>query len=168
MNQLVVFVAQYVVFLLPLLLLVVFMRLSKDDRWSLLIALTVGGVLSLVGIFVASHLFYDPRPFVSGAVVPLFQHSADNGFPSDHTTIGATLAFIGYIYSKKVGLVMISLAVAVGVARVLAHVHSWIDILGGILVALLATMLAVYASRYIAEKWIPSQHIKNETRRKHV
>jgi undecaprenyl-diphosphatase len=159
MNQLTVFVAQYVIFSLPLLIGIIFLRLSNAKRASFFITIAAGGALSLIGIFIASHLFYDPRPFMSGNVVALFPHAADNGFPSDHMTFGATLAFIGYVYSKKIGLVMIPLAVAVGAARVLAHVHSWIDIFGGIFVALISTILAVYIGRYVSEKWLSRPHI---------
>jgi undecaprenyl-diphosphatase len=158
-NQLIIFVAQYAVALLPLLLVTIFVRLPKDKRLSLTVTLALGGALSLIGILIASHLFYDPRPFMSGNVAALFPHAAGNGFPSDHMTLGATLAFIGYAYSKKIGFVMIALAVAIGAARVLAHVHSWIDIFGGIVIALLSVLLAVYVSRCVTDKWLSRPHI---------
>ncbi len=158
MNHLIAFVAQYAVFLLPILIGVIFLRIPRDKRLSFLITLAIGGVLGLIGIFLASHMFYDPRPFMSSHVVPLFSHAADNGFPSDHMTLGATLAFIGYAYSKKIGMVMIPIALAVGAARVLAHVHSWIDIFGGIGVAFVATLLAVQLSRYVINK-LPRAHV---------
>ncbi len=158
MNQLIVFVAQYVIFFLPVLLIIIFLRLSKDIRPSFLITLVIGGVLSLIGILIASHLFYSPRPFMISGVAPLFSHAADNGFPSDHMTLSAALAFIGYAYSRKIGLIMTALALAIGVARVLAHVHSWVDIFGGIIVALLSVILAFYISHYITNKWLPRLH----------
>jgi undecaprenyl-diphosphatase len=157
MNQLIVFVAQYMVLLLPLLIIVIFLRLPKDKRMPFIIKLAASGALSLIGIVIASHLVYDPRPFVSENIIPLFPHAPDNGFPSDHMTLSATLAFISYVCSKKIGLVMILIAAAIGTARVLAHVHSWADIFGGIIVALLSTLLAIYITRYITNKWLPSQ-----------
>jgi undecaprenyl-diphosphatase len=153
MNSLIVFVAQYLVFILPLLIVVIFLQLAKENRLGYIITLAIGSAISLIGIFTASHLFYDPRPFVSSGIVPHFPHAADNGFPSDHMTLGATLAFIGYAYSKRIGFVMIPIALAVGAARVLTHVHSWIDIFGGIIIALVATLLAIQISRYITHKY---------------
>ena len=150
MDYIIIFVAQYLIFILPLLIGVILFRLPKSQRLPFTITAGTGTILSFVGIFVASHLFYDPRPFITSHVIPLFSHPADNGFPSDHTTIAATLAFIGYVFSKKLGLIMIPIALAVGIARVLAHVHSWIDIVGGIGIAFLATLAAIYIGRYIA------------------
>jgi undecaprenyl-diphosphatase len=159
-NQLIVVVAQYIIFLLPLLIGIILLQLPNDRQLSLLITLATGGILSLVGIAIASHFFYDPRPFVSGDITPLFLHAADNGFPSDHTTIAAVLAFIGYAYSKKIGIVMTLIVLAVGVARVLAHVHSWIDIFGGIIIAAVSAILAVSFSDYITHKLPPRSYIR--------
>ncbi len=169
MNHLIVFVAQYAVFLLPLLILVILRGLPEAKRLSFFVTLAIGSVLSLAGILIASHLFYDPRPFVSGHAIPLFSHAADNGFPSDHMTLGATLAFIGYAYSRKIGLIMILVALLVGVARVAAHVHSWVDIVGGTIIGLLAAVVAFYSSRYISDRWLNRPYVaKNKIRRTHA
>jgi undecaprenyl-diphosphatase len=159
-NQLIVIVAQYIIFLLPLLIGIILLKLPSDRQSSLLITLAAGGILSLVGITIASHFFYDPRPFVSGDITPLFLHAADNGFPSDHTTLAALLAFIGYAYSKKIGLVMTFIALAIGVARVLAHVHSWIDIFGGVIIAAISAILAINITYYIIHKLQPRSYVR--------
>jgi membrane-associated phospholipid phosphatase len=70
------------------------------------------------------------------------------------------LAFIGYAYSKKIGLVMTLIALAVGVARVLAHVHSWIDIFGGVIIAAVSAILAIYISYYITQKWLSRSYVR--------
>ena len=151
-NQLIIFVGQDLFFLLPVLVAIIFFQLPSRKRTPYVASLALGGILALVLAKLASHMFFDPRPFMSGQVTALFPHSPGNGFPSDHTTYGITLALVSFAYSRKWGWVMILIAIAVGAARVLAHVHSWIDILGGIGVGLIATSAAIIIIRVIENK----------------
>lgn len=148
-NSLIVFAAQYLFFLLPILAAIIFFLLPRAERKKYFISLALGGICAFLLAKLASYFFFDPRPFVSGHVVPLFPHVPDNGFPSDHTTFGTTFAFVSLFYARKWGLVMVPIAVLVGAARVFAHVHSWIDIIGGIAVGLLASIVAVLLTKYV-------------------
>lgn len=151
-NQLIIIIAQYAVFLLPIIAGVIFFRLPVDERKKYFATLALGGVCAFLLAKLGSHFFFDPRPFVAGHITPLFPHIPDNGFPSDHTTFGATFAFVGFFYARRWGLVMMPIAVAVGVARVLTHVHSWIDIIGGVAVGLCATVIALSITRYVVKQ----------------
>ncbi len=157
-NQLIIFVAEYAIFLLPIFAMAIFFSLSKVGRRQYFLSLALGGVCAFFLAKLAGQLIVDPRPFVGGHVVPLFPHAPDNGFPSDHTTFGTTLAFISFFYSRKWGLVMIPIAVLIGAARVLAHVHHWSDIIGGIAVGLIAATIAVYITLIVSHKLSPQQH----------
>lgn len=157
-NQLIVFVAQYLFFALPMLTAIIFFRLPSNERLKYFVSLALGGIFALLLAKLASYLLFDPRPFVDGHIAPLFPHAPDNGFPSDHTTFGATLAFIGLAYARKWGMFMVPIAIAIGVARVLAHVHSWIDIFGGLVVGLAAATIAVYLTHIVSRKMSTRQN----------
>lgn len=158
MNLLIIFVAEYAIFLLLIAAAVIFFSLPKTSRRQYLLSLALGGICAFVLAKFAGLLITDPRPFVSEHVVPLFSHTPNNGFPSDHTTFGTTLAFISFFYARKWGLVMIPVAILIGAARVLAHVHHWSDIVGGIAVGLIAATIAVSLTVIVAKNLSRQQH----------
>ena len=102
-----------------------------------LIALPVAFVLGRM----ASFLISSPRPFVVENIQPLIAHIPDNGFPSEHTLLTATIAALVYIEHKGLGIVLGLLALCVGFARVRAKVHHGIDIVGSVFIASLAVFI---------------------------
>lgn len=88
------------------------------------------------------HFYYDPRPFVTGHFSPLIAHAPDNGFPSDHTLLLATLAVTAMRYDRRWAVVLWVITFLVGWARVAAGLHHWVDIISAVAVALLANWLA--------------------------
>jgi undecaprenyl-diphosphatase len=135
-------------FLLSLLIVVVYLvTVSMKERLTLLGELALGGILALFFSTIASHLYYDTRPFVTEHVVPIIAHAADNGFPSDHTLLTAFLGFTMYLHSRVVGGVLLLIALLVGFARVAAHIHRPIDIVGSFVIAALSVALVQLASR---------------------
>lgn len=157
-NQLIILIAEYAILLLPVFAVVLFFSLSRTSRGQYLLSLAIGGVCAFILVKIAGQLIVDPRPFVSDHVVPLFPHTPDNGFPSDHTTFGTMLAFISFFYARKWGLVMIPVAILIGAARVLAHVHHWSDIIGGITVGLITSTIAVSLATILIKKPLRQQH----------
>jgi len=104
----------------------------------------------VVLIKVVASIHTDPRPFVvDPSIRPLFAHSADNGFPSDHTTLAATVAFAVMIYRRWLGAALLAAGIGVGAARVIAHVHHGQDIVAGVLIAALAVGIAAATWRWI-------------------
>lgn len=93
---------------------------------------------------VASVFFENPRPFVVEQIQPLVEHLPDNGFPSEHTLLVATVAFLVYAEHKKIGTVLLVLSLGVGVGRVMANVHHSIDVIGAYLIAFGAVQLSAY------------------------
>ena len=86
----------------------------------------------------AGHFYYNARPFVVGHFAPLLAHAADNGFPSDHTLLAAAIAMIVFFFDKKWSVVLFALAVVIGWSRVYAGIHHVTDIVGSIVIALIA------------------------------
>ena len=149
MNNLIIFVAKYVVFIIPLIAFVYWLTIGKKQKIYLALYAVVTLVVTFVLTRIGSALYYDPRPFVDSNVVPLLGHAADNGFPSDHTALAASVAVAVFIVNKKLGGLLMALAVMVGLSRVAAHVHSPIDIIGSIVFAGIGGLAAVYIVPFI-------------------
>ncbi len=142
MNTLIVLTAKYLYLIIVLIAIIVFLKADKQDKVRLIKLAVIAGPLALIMVFISSHLFYDTRPFVVQNIQPLIPHSPDNGFPSDHTLISMLVALSIYRVKKNAGVLLAILALIVGTSRVLAHIHYPVDILGSIVIAMIAVGLA--------------------------
>jgi len=98
--------------------------------------------IAFLAAWVASHLYYDTRPFVVENVQPIIHHQPDNGFPSEHTLYAMVTAAVVFAYHRKLGLLLGILGILIGIARVAAKVHYPVDIIGSIAIAVTATGIA--------------------------
>lgn len=90
-------------------------------------------------------VFQTQRPFIINNLVPLTATiPQDMAFPSGHTASAVALAVTVWLHNRKIGTVFIFVALAIGIARVLAHVHWPVDIAGG---AVIGTLVAVIIER---------------------
>ena len=143
MNSLIVAVAQYLLFLILLAAAAIWLFLPRPDQVGLAVQGVVSLVIAVVLIKSAAALHTDPRPFVvDPSIKPLFAHPGDNGFPSDHTALAATVALLVMTYRKWFGAVLLAASILVGAARMAAHVHHGQDIVAGVLIAALAVGIA--------------------------
>ncbi len=148
MDSIIVFVAKYFLYLSLIVTVWFWWRCERTTKIELLVRLVVGGLLALALATVAGHLYYDTRPFVSEHIKPLFAHARDNGFPSDHALLTSFLGFSVLAYSKKVGAFLLAIAVAVGAARVAAHVHAPVDIVGSFVFSAVAVLVVQSLTRW--------------------
>jgi undecaprenyl-diphosphatase len=86
------------------------------------------------------------RPFVEHQVNQLIPHAADPSFPSDHATLAFSIAFSVLLTKRRLGVVMLALAVLTGIARVYVGVHYPGDIIGAMALSLLVSVI-VFALR---------------------
>ena len=131
----------YIVVVVVALVYVLLLHKERRNQVSLLALLTLP--IAFVLGKVASLFIDNPGPFVVDGITPLLQHAADNGFPSDHTLLSATVACIVFAHHKTLGVVLLGLSILVGVARVWAGVHHYLDITGSVVIAISATYIAV-------------------------
>ena len=141
MDTLIIIFAKYVL-LLPVIFFVwQFYILDKTNKrkifWLSLCIFPIAYIFAKLG----SHLYMDPRPFVTSGIPPLIPHAADNGFPSDHMLLASSIASVLYIFNKKRGIVLFIVALTIGFARVFAGVHHIKDILGSLLIAIFVTII---------------------------
>lgn len=102
--------------------------------------LVMAGLTSLLIGKIAS-LLYQPsvaRPFLEQGAVAGAAYIDNPGFPSDHALLAtaAVLAVSMIVRSSKLVVVLSLLTVCMCVARVLALVHTPLDIVGGVLAGL--------------------------------
>ncbi|WP_395140013.1 phosphatase PAP2 family protein [Armatimonas sp.] len=148
MNTLIVFGAKYLFLIIPLVALWVWWQLLKERRLPFAVQAVCAGALALVLAKVGEHFITSTRPYIAHNLTPLIAASRDNGFPSDHTLLSATLALLVLTVRRPVGAALLILALCVGVSRVLALVHSPIDIVGSFGIAVVGVLLSsVVASR---------------------
>ena len=87
-------------------------------------------------------LFPTTRPFVTDNFPPLtLTIPIDGSFPSGHTAASFALATSVWLHNKKLGLFFVIIALTIGVSRVLANVHWPLDIIGGIIVGIVISLI---------------------------
>ena len=144
LNGLLVFLAQYAVYLLafPLLALALGIGLNHPDRMTVVVSL-LGLAVSLLVARQIGHTISGTRPFVTESwVVQLVGHKADSGLPSNHAT-GAFALAAGVLWShRRTGAAMLALALLVAIGRVAVGVHWPSQVLLGALLGVMVASLA--------------------------
>ncbi len=136
LRELAVFLAQWVVLSVPLLLLLFWVFGERRQRMIVLLA-TLSIVVALASNLLIRGLWFHPRPFMLELGQNFLAHAPGASFPSDHASGMFAMGFALLLASlRKTALVMLALALLVGWARVYLGVHFPFDILGGCLVGL--------------------------------
>lgn len=83
---------------------------------------------------IISSLYVRQRPFITMKDVKLLvPHGADGGMPSHHMVFMMSIAFMVYLFNKRMSLLLIALSVISGIARISAGIHYPSDVLAGAL-----------------------------------
>ncbi len=114
---------------------VVLLASVRKSFWTDAPVFVMAGLTSLLTAKIAS-IIYQPesvRPFEKLGVDAGASYINNPGFPSDHVLLATVCAIAVYVATKNkaLGIVMISAAVLIGLARVAALVHTPLDIFGG-------------------------------------
>jgi undecaprenyl-diphosphatase len=149
MDTVITWTAQYLLWVMVLAFAVVWILLeSRRGKIELGVQAIVGLALALAFMYVAKSVHHDPRPFVADpGVRPLFGHSRDDGFPSDHSVAASLIAGLIVARHRIVGLVLAAAAIAIAWARVAAHVHHLQDVVAGLLLGSIAAAIAIAVTR---------------------
>ena len=161
MNSIIIFCASYLYLFVIVGIGIAWLRTTKNLKVQFLVATIIAGAIAFVLSRIASKLYYDPRPFVTEHVKPLISHAGDNGFPSDHALLTGTLTAITYFFNKKNALGMLVLTVIIGIARILAKVHSPLDIGTGWLFGVIGAVAGYYLALWLFKKY--ANHAKKIT-----
>jgi undecaprenyl-diphosphatase len=127
----------------------------KSQRMQLWPRAVVAGLVAILFAKAISLLYQGERPFEMLGVAPGAAFLPNPGFPSDHALLVFSVTFVVWATTKNMwlsaGLLLASILVAVG--RVIALVHTPLDIAGGIVCAL-AAVSVVYGRRFFTKKQI--------------
>lgn len=131
-----------------------FVKVPKAARFERLARGVVAGLIALFLAKVLSLTYQEgERPFVELGVQAKAAYLNNPGFPSDHVlfVFSITLVVWAATKDKKISLTLLILSTLVALGRILALVHTPLDVLGGVLCAFAAASLvygrALYTSR---------------------
>ena len=130
-------------------LLVAFSLVRGPARRGARRAVVAAGLSAGLALFLAqliSHAVNRPRPFVAdpSGVHVFSQHVADPGFPSDHATAAFAIATAVVLRDRRLGAVVVALALVLAAGRVALGLHYPSDVLAGAGLGA-ACSLALYA-----------------------
>ncbi len=148
------FVASDLIGLVPILLIGLWMW-GNSRRRPELVATAVAAALALFANQLIGDFWYEPRPFMIGLGHTFALHSAENSFPSDHTTFLLTVG-IGLVATGAArlwGKLVIASSILVAWARIYLGLHFPIDILASTMIAALFSAAAVVIVAPI-RRWI--------------
>ena len=141
-------VAKYTPYLFIVLLFYLWFGKSKNEALYAGYTATLGiGINFFIGLF-----YFHPRPFMDHLGSTLLSHKADSSFPSDHTTftMSTALMLLSFKTTRTIGIIAVFLALWCGVARIYAGVHYPFDILGSIIVSILAVIVIIALKNKLA------------------
>lgn len=143
-------VANQLIYLIPLLLVGLWCwggwprcRLALEAFAAVLAALALNYVIGLA--------WPQPRPFVLGIGHTFFTHAPSPSFPSNHAAIIWSVAavLIANNWRSPAGWLVVIMGIAVAWARVFLGVHFPLDMLGALVVAVVAASLARVGAKRI-------------------
>ena len=97
--------------------------------------------LAFVASTVLTGIVIDPRPYVVAHAQPLIPVGHDNGFPSDHTLLAATLAASVWWIDRRWLAAFAVGTVLVGLGRLGIGAHHTLDIAGSVAIAVVAAVI---------------------------
>lgn len=140
------FIARELIYGVPLLSAALWLwgpgqKLSAQRQLVVKIALALA--ISVFLSWLMGHLFPHPRPFAEGVGHQFLHHSADDSYPSNHGTVSFTFA-LAFLCWHRVwsGLVLLAVACAIAWSRIYLGVHWPLDMVGGLLLGMLACLAA--------------------------
>lgn len=159
LSQLVAFsVASVPVYLVPVILLVLFMRSYNDRRVA--VKITVAAVLawqvfsSGIGSVLYQTLGFRDRPFAQQGFAEFLFEQPQKAFPSDHAAVLAVVA-LGLCYFRYGRLARLALFLAIisSIARVVIGFHWFGDVAAGWVIGAAALGVVVLFQRTIDQYW---------------
>lgn len=144
--------ADYAVWLVPLALMVGWLRGSERTR-KLMLQATASGLAGLLINQAIGLVWQHPRPFMIGLGHTLIPHVADSSFPSDHLTLlwAVSFSFLMHRRARSAGTVLALLGLPMAWARIYLGVHFPLDIVGAAMVAGLSAWLCFREERWFVE-----------------
>ncbi|HFK1473983.1 undecaprenyl-diphosphatase [Bacillus sp. FSL W8-0519] len=142
LNPAIVFLAEYMVYILALIILTYWFIGSRKSRMMVIQAMVAFVIAEVIGKIAGKfHLNYQPF-----AVLPdvnkLVDHAVDNSFPSDHTILFFSICFSFSLVRKKTGWLWLILALCIAISRIWVGVHYPFDVAVGALIGCISAVFS--------------------------
>lgn len=135
------FFSEYLIYLLPLILIILWFVSAKSKKVALrafFAAILAWPILANI----IGHLVNRARPFESAGVKELIFHRPDYSFPSDHAAAIFAITFsLWFSGDKKLGWFVLIIGLLISIFRVATGIHWPSDILAGLVIGLVAAYL---------------------------
>lgn len=147
-----IFCAEYLIFIMAFAIFAwtIFNKNNRRADTVIILEIILASFFSYLVKIIINFIYFRPRPFSAHDVALLIGKISDGSFPSAHTFLSFVMAFVIFMYNKKLGAALLVLATLVGVSRVYVGVHYPLDVLGGVVLA----WCAVYAVNKVNRKKI--------------
>lgn len=153
LDNLAVFFAEYLGYILILILFLFLLKDSKKYR-PMIVKGFLAAIIARFGVVELIRFFWErQRPFVENNVNLLLSHEGTGSFPSGHAAFFFALATVIFLYEKKVypvpnrrfwcgaGILFFLASFLISISRVFAGVHWPSDILAGAIVGIFSGWL---------------------------
>ena len=139
LNPVFVFIAEYFLYLL-LIVLIVYLFKDNGKHRMMVLAAVVSCLVAVILGKLAGQFHYNVQPFVTlDHVNQLIEKEVNNSFPSDHTILSFTICMTLFLFDKtKVYFLLIGVLVAI--SRVWVGVHYPFDVLTSIVLSIVAVL----------------------------
>ncbi|MBI5283743.1 MAG: phosphatase PAP2 family protein [Chloroflexi bacterium] len=145
--------AQYAIFAVAVLVAASwFVRAGNGGEHRLAVYTAVlAAAISLALVTVIQHFYVHQRPFVvRNDVHLLVRGNADPSFPSEHTTAAFAMASGIVAYRRRLGALLVVIAVVTGFSRIFVGVHFPADVAAGAAIGALAALTLWHARPLLA------------------
>ncbi|MDM5193802.1 undecaprenyl-diphosphatase [Bacillus hominis] len=144
LNSAMVFLAEYMVYILSLIIIAYWFTGSRKSRMMVIQAMVAFVIAEVIGKIAGEfHLNYQPF-----AVLPhvnkLVDHTVDNSFPSDHTILFFSICFSFWLVRNKTRWLWLILAFCVAISRIWVGVHYPFDVAIGALIGCISALLSYW------------------------
>ena len=133
--------------MVPIIIIAAYALLFKVDnknRFKIYAQIIMAGLTAYMIAKFAAILYQpsDQRPFELLGVSAGASYLNNPGFPSDHALFVTAIVCAVWFSTKQKNLtiILVALLIAMSVGRVFAHVHTSIDIIGGIAFSLVGSL----------------------------
>jgi membrane-associated phospholipid phosphatase len=118
-------------------------RLIFDRKKTLVTKAIITGAAAFALAKLASLFYQGERPFVQQGVAPGAAYLNNPGFPSDHALLAFVVVYIVWGSTKNIPLTIALLvcAVLISLGRIMALVHTPVDVIGGFGCATIAAIV---------------------------
>lgn len=142
-TKLVVFCAQYLVFVMALAWLGAAFMARRQISLDTLARIVVLVVVALIVAKVFNHLIQDTRPYLIAAdhETPLTSVSKDNGFPSDHALLAAAITASLWWINRRLIWPFAVLTAFVMLGRLGIGAHHTLDVVGSVVIVLIVAVI---------------------------